>query len=64
MTRRLLLDSVKAFRDRGIFPAGVSDPDTLMVRAVSLRLPEGTSWADAGREHMRASLGKDFGYEP
>jgi phthalate 4,5-dioxygenase oxygenase subunit len=64
MTRRLLLDSVSAFRDRGICPAGVSDPDIPMVRAVSLRLPEGTSWADAGRDHMRAKLGQDFGYEP
>jgi phthalate 4,5-dioxygenase len=64
MTRRLLLDSAKAFRDRGIKPEGVTNPDTFMARAVSLRLPEGTPWADAGREHMRAQLGAGFGYEP
>jgi phthalate 4,5-dioxygenase oxygenase subunit len=33
-----------------------------MVRAVSLSLPESASWADSGREHMRAKLGADFGY--
>lgn len=64
MTRRLMLESAKAFRERGIKPAGVDDPDTFMARAVSLRLPEGTPWADAGRDHMRAHLGSGFGYEP
>ena len=62
-TRRLLLESVAAYRDRGIKPAGVDDPDIFMVRAVSLRLPEGASWVDQGREHMRARLGAGFGYE-
>ena len=51
-----------AWRDRGIKPAGVDDPDVFMVRAVSLSLPESASWADCGREHMRAQLGADFGY--
>jgi phthalate 4,5-dioxygenase len=64
MTRRLLLDAAKALRDRQIRPAAIARPELLMVRAVSLRLPEGTSWADAGAVHMRAELGKDFGYEP
>jgi hypothetical protein len=40
----------------------VTDPDTFMVRAVSLTLPETTSWADFGRPHMQAKLGADFGY--
>lgn len=64
MTRRLLLEAVKALRDRQIQPGSVADPEIPMVRAVSLRLAEGLSWAEEGREHMRASLGKDFGYEP
>jgi phthalate 4,5-dioxygenase len=64
MTRRLLLESLAAYRDRNIRPHGVGDPDTFMVRAVSLHLPEGTSWADAGRPFMQAKLGAGFGYEP
>lgn len=64
MTRRMLLESARALRDSGIRPAGATEPDTFMVRAVSLRLPEGVPWADAGREHMTARLGAGFGYEP
>jgi len=63
MTRRLLLESATAYRDRGIRPKGVSDPDTFMVRAVSMTLPEGTPWADAGRMPMTARLGAGFGYD-
>jgi hypothetical protein len=33
-----------------------------MVRAVSLTLPETTSWVDFGRPHMTAKLGTGFGY--
>jgi hypothetical protein len=63
MTRRALLEAAAAYRDRGIKPAGVDDPDVFMVRAVSLSLPESCSWVDSGREHMRAQLGADFGYQ-
>jgi phthalate 4,5-dioxygenase len=63
MTRRVLLEAAAAFRDRSVKPAGVDDPDVFMVRAVSLSLPESASWADSGREHMRAKLGADFGYQ-
>jgi nitrite reductase/ring-hydroxylating ferredoxin subunit len=63
MTRRVLLEAAAAFRDRGVKPAGVDNPDVFMVRAVSLTLPESASWADSGREHMRARLGADFGYK-
>jgi phthalate 4,5-dioxygenase len=64
MTRRLLLESAVAYRDRNIRPEGASNPDTFMVRALSLRLPEGTRWVDAGGALMRAKLGAGFGYEP
>ena len=63
MTRRLLLDSAAALRDRGIRPKGVTDPDTFMVRAISMKLPQGLPWADAGRPFMNAELGAGFGYE-
>lgn len=63
MTRRYLLEAQTAYAERGIEPVGVKDPDVFMVRAVSLKLPEEQRWADAGREYMRAELGKDFGYK-
>ncbi len=63
MTRRMLLESARALRDAGVRPAGATEPDTFMVRAVSMQLPEGTPWADAGRPHMTARLGAGFGYE-
>jgi phthalate 4,5-dioxygenase oxygenase subunit len=60
--RRMLLEAVNAYVERGIEPAGVSDPDSFMVRAVSLRVPRGTSWKEASRAPMQAKLGADFGY--
>ncbi len=63
MTRRLLLESVAALRDCGQRPTGVDAPETFMVRAISIRLPEGMPWADAGQTHMTARLGAGFGYE-
>ncbi len=64
MTRRILLDSAAAYRDHGTRPKGVDEPDTFMVRAVSVKLPEGTPWAEAARTYMTARLGAGFGYEP
>ena len=63
MTRRLLLETLGAYRDHGTKPRGVTDPDTFMVRAVSLQLPQDASWADVGAPFMRAQLGADFGYK-
>jgi len=63
MTRRLLLDSVAALRENGVKPPSVDDPHSFMVRAVSLRLPEGAQWAEAGEKYMRAEFGSDFGYQ-
>ncbi|HQT80160.1 MAG TPA: Rieske 2Fe-2S domain-containing protein [Rhodopila sp.] len=64
MTRRFLLDAAADYEQRRITPPGVDDPDVMMVRAVSLTLPEGTEWLEAGRDVMRARLGADFGYQP
>jgi hypothetical protein len=63
MTRRLLLETLGAYRDHGTRPKGVTEPDVFMVRAVSLRLLPEDSWVDVGAEFMRARLGADFGYE-
>jgi len=63
MTRRVLLEAAAAYRDRGIKPEGVDNPDIFMVRAVSLSLPEEANWIDDGRQHMQARLGADFGYQ-
>jgi hypothetical protein len=64
MTRHFLLETLAALQQRGIRPAGVDNPETFMVRAVSLSLPAEARWAEAGRELMRAELGADFGYTP
>jgi hypothetical protein len=63
LTRRLLLDAVNAYRDNAALPAGAEKPETFMVRAVSMHLPAGADWRDAGAEPMTARLGKDFGYD-
>ena len=63
-TRRLLLDTIAVFRDRGERPAGADAPDTFMVRSVSLHLPMAADWSETGGEFMRAELGADFGYTP
>jgi phthalate 4,5-dioxygenase oxygenase subunit len=64
MTRHFLLETLAALQQRGIKPAGVDNPETFMVRAVSLSLPAEARWAEAGRELMQARLGADFGYTP
>ncbi|MEO8297711.1 MAG: Rieske 2Fe-2S domain-containing protein [Burkholderiales bacterium] len=63
-TRRLLLDTVKKLRTENLRPATALRPEVYMVRAVSLTLPNGLNWAEAGREFMQARLGQDFGYKP
>ena len=62
MTRRVLLEHAGALRDRGVRPENYGDPDLYMVRAVSLTLPKAEIWSDVGAPHMKAELGKDFGY--
>jgi phthalate 4,5-dioxygenase oxygenase subunit len=62
MTRRLLLDSANDYQQRQVKPPGVEDPEVFMVRALSMTLPEGTEWAEAGRPFMKARLGSGFGY--
>ncbi len=63
-TRRLLLKSLAAYHDRGETPASVQDPETFMVRSISLHLPSQASWTEDGAAFMRAELGSDFGYAP
>ncbi|MDB5532620.1 MAG: ring-hydroxylating oxygenase subunit alpha [Hyphomicrobiales bacterium] len=64
MTRRVLLEAVNSLRDQGVKPAGVEDPDTFLVRAVSLRLPPGDNWREASQPYIVARPGSDFGYTP
>lgn len=62
MTRRVLLENACALRDQGTRPERLADPDLYMVRAVSLTLAKEAVWTDVGATHMKAELGKDFGY--
>ena len=64
MARRFLLKSLADFHDNGTRPPGVDQPETYMVRAVSVHLPADTPWEAACRPFMRAKLGADFGYRP
>ncbi|NDZ18534.1 ring-hydroxylating oxygenase subunit alpha [Variovorax sp. WS11] len=64
MTRRLLLESVRNLDQRQQKPVRHDDPELFMVRAVSLTLPTGAAWNEAGRGPMTARLGADFGYTP
>ncbi len=63
MTRRLLLDSIAEYEQHRVKPPGVDDPEVFMVRALSLTLPDGIGWAEAGRPFMKARLGSGFGYQ-
>jgi len=61
--RRFLLDHARKL-GQGQRPASAAKPDSFMVRAVSITIPAGSSWQEHGREHMKAELGKGFGYTP
>lgn len=63
LTRRMLLDSVKAYRETGARPAGADRPETFMVRAVSMHMAAGVDWQEAASGPMTARLGADFGYK-
>ncbi|MDD9917758.1 MAG: Rieske 2Fe-2S domain-containing protein [Rhodospirillaceae bacterium] len=62
--RRVLLNCATALQERGERPAGADDPETFMVRSVSLHLPKDQIWSQAGETFMKAELGVDFGYAP
>jgi phthalate 4,5-dioxygenase len=63
-TRRLLLDGLRRLEDAGEPPASARDPSLLMWRAISITVPAGADWQQAGGDFMRAKLGADFGYTP
>lgn len=63
-TRRMLLDSLRKLGQDGTRPESVSQPDRYMLRAASLTVPAGADWMKEGEQHMKAELGKDFGYTP
>lgn len=62
--RRLLLENAKKIAQNGAAPAVGASPASFMLRAVSLTIPADADWAELGREHMQAELGKGFGYTP
>lgn len=61
--RRMLLDAVRKL-GQGERPPSAAHPASFMWRAVSITIPAGADWAALGGEHMRAELGKGFGYTP
>lgn len=63
-TRRALLDAVKKLALHDQRPPSAIRPDKLLYRAISITIPEGEDWMNAGKEYMQADPGKDFGYQP
>jgi len=63
-TRRLLLDSLKRLAADGQRPVSATDPDQFLWRAISITIPAGGDWKQAGAEVMKAKLGQGFGYVP
>ncbi len=60
----MLLDAVKKLDRNGLRPVSAGAPDKFLMRAISITIPAGADWMDAGREFMRAEPGKDLGYQP
>jgi phthalate 4,5-dioxygenase len=52
--RRLLIEAVTAWRDEGIVPAGVDQPEVYAVRAGGVILPVEADWVEATRELRKA----------
>ena len=63
-TRRTLLEAVRRLRDDDIRPASADQPQSFMRRAISITVPAGANWQEAGEQPMQARLGAGFGYEP
>jgi hypothetical protein len=42
-----MLEAVKAFRDRGVIPPGVNNPELYRVRSCQAILPQDRSWQTA-----------------
>ena len=55
--RQRWLATARALSDTGQAPPGVNAPHTYAVRAASLVLPRGESWAEAGRQVWHAEAG-------
>jgi phenylpropionate dioxygenase-like ring-hydroxylating dioxygenase large terminal subunit len=48
--RRRLLEVVRAFRDEGVMPPGVDQPELYRRRGVQLTLPPGANWLEATQD--------------
>jgi phenylpropionate dioxygenase-like ring-hydroxylating dioxygenase large terminal subunit len=53
--RRRLLQAVRAYRERGITPPGVDNPEWYAIRPVGALLPPGANWMEATGERRKAS---------
>lgn len=63
MTRRMLLEVAGAYEETGQLPERYNDPDLYRIRALSLKLPVDTAWAESGQSLMRADIGQPLGYD-
>jgi phthalate 4,5-dioxygenase oxygenase subunit len=57
MTRRLLMDAVRALQDKGTVPPGVDDPEvSSSARSGDLIAPEGQAWLEAYEQTLEQAL--------
>jgi hypothetical protein len=57
ITRRRLMDAVRALQDKGTVPPGVDDPDVSGgARSGDLIAPEGQLWLDAYEQTLKQAL--------
>jgi phthalate 4,5-dioxygenase len=57
MTRRRLLDAVRALEDKGTVPPGVDDPNvSASARSGDLIAPEGQPWLEAYEQALGQAL--------
>lgn len=62
--RRMLLENAKKQAQGLPSPAANASPASFMRRAISITIPAGADWSELSRDHMKAELGKGFGYTP
>jgi len=64
LTRRLLLKAARDYAANGNVPGAVRDPETGMIRPLSLTLEEDADWRESRDTVMKAEIGTGFGYVP
>ena len=57
-TRRRLLDAARTFRETGVTPPGVDEPEGYRMRSGGIVLPKDVDWLEATRDLQHAGAGR------